>query len=163
MKRGATLRMYKDHRRQGNEPCSLHTCPNHSSLRLPFLFLLQAVTWMMVCGIQWASTPEGTASLSLWIMMQHPRLRTPPGCRFILEIAITLEVNSPAFEVENKGGRMQWTVISLWQFFLCQTDHSPSTHARTPALRPKEMRSKLSHSCTNINYLGRCWGKKKKT
>ena len=59
----------------------------------------------MARGIQSASTPEGTASLSPWIMMQHPRLKTPPRYRFILGIATTLEVNHLAFEVGNKGGR----------------------------------------------------------
>lgn len=83
----------------------------------------------MACGIQLASTPEGTGSLSLWIMMQFPRPRTPPACRFILETATTLEVNSPA--LENKGGRANAmnNYFTLMIFF-CQLDHS---HLHTPA------------------------------
>lgn len=120
--------------------------------RLALLFLLQAATWMMACGTQLASTPGGTASRSLWIMKQHLQLLTALGCRFILEIATTLEVNSPAFKRENKEGRENEVgnyfamVVLAWSI----RQLSPPPNIHTHILNLKIVRSKISHSCGQI-------------
>ena len=166
MKRASTLSMYMDHSRQESFPYSLQTCPSQSSLRLSSLCFLQEGTWMTACGIQLASMPEGTASLSRWITMQHPRLRTPAGCRFILEIATILEVNSPAFEVEKRReGECSGHLFYYNDSFCVKLTILPMcthTHTRIPHPYPQAQNNEKQtfHSCTN--YLGQCWGEKKK-
>ena len=76
---------------------------------------------------------------------------------------------SPSFRgCKKEGGRMQWALISPQWFFLCQIDHSPNTHTHTqththpthPYPQAPNNKKQTFHSCTN--YLGQCWGKKKK-